>query len=131
MRCTLLTTETEHGLKRSGYSYGLCLFIHFIGGPKLARGTTSGCPNQSGGPILAGGQKFQVCYRFTLDFQHLARPLFFTLGQERGVRHSVKSRTPWLKSILKSRNQKPAEIRNHFLSQNYSAKSLKLLQSKK
>ena len=49
----------------------------------------------------------------------------------RGVRHSVKSRTPWLKSILKSRNQKPAEIRNHFLSQNYSAKSLKLLQSKK
>ena len=45
----------------------------------------------------------------------------------RGVRHSVKSRTPWLKSILKSRNQKPAEIRNHLLSLNYSVKSRKLL----
>ena len=26
---------------------------------------------------------------------------------------TLKSCMPWLKSILKSRNQKPAEIRNH------------------
>ena len=37
---------------------GFCLFLHFIGGLKLAKGITFGCQNQSGGLILEGGLKF-------------------------------------------------------------------------
>ena len=37
----------------------------------------------------------------------------------RGVRHSVKSRTPWRKSVLKSRNQKLAEIKSLLSLQNF------------
>ena len=63
----------------------------------------------------------------TSDKERSITPAYYQVPSSRGVRHSVKSRTPRLKSIMKSRNQKPAEIRNHLLSLNYSVKSRKLL----